>query len=203
MKRLSGVLALLLCATLAPAFAADEPAKAEPAAAAAAEPAKAAAAPEQAATSAPQGASTFETVLYKEFTRAPTPESEAEPWVLEVCRDSSIAYVKEKGSFKQVDKYREGAPTASTAFVEAELQVIRIVSGSKRFWFGAFAGRSYMKMKVRLVDAASGKVVAEQEMEGAPNAMGSAWTFGRTDQALPAAMGGLIGQFVLANAGNK
>lgn len=143
----------------------------------------------------------FENVFFKEFTKSAT----AEPPVgtLAVCQESGIAYLKEKGVFRQADRYREGISPISTALVEAELLEIRIVSTTARFWGGALAGRSHMKMDVRLIDAASGETIARQELMGAPDAMGAAWSFGSTDQKLPAAMGGLIGDFVLANARKK
>ncbi|HEX9204410.1 MAG TPA: DUF4410 domain-containing protein [Candidatus Deferrimicrobiaceae bacterium] len=148
-----------------------------------------------------KGSLRFENVFFKEFTKSATAEPPG--GTLAVCQESGIAYLREKGVFRQVDRYREGIGTASTALVEAELLEIRIVSSAARFWGGALAGRSHMKMDVRIVDAASGEILARQELMGAPDAMGSAWSFGTTDQKLPAAMGGLIGDFVLANAGKK
>lgn len=143
----------------------------------------------------------FENVYFKEFSNG----SNIEPPIgtLSVCRESGISYLRGKGLFRQVDTYQEGRDTSSAALVEAQLLDIRIVSTAARAWGGAFAGRSHMKMKVRLVNAASGGVLAEQELIGAPSAMGSTWSFGSSDQKLPAAMGALIGDFVLAHAGKK
>lgn len=50
------------------------------------------------------------------------------------------------------------------------------------------AGRSHRKMDMRIVGAASGKILARQERMGAPDAMRAAWSFGSIDQKLPAAM---------------
>ena len=143
----------------------------------------------------------FERVYFKEFSNE---SNKVLPFgVLSVCRESGIAYLGGKGVFRQVDMYQEGLDPTSAALVEAQLLDIRIVSTAARAWGGAFAGRSHMKMKVRLMDAGSGEVLAEQELFGAPNAMGSTWSFGSSDQKLPAAMGALIGDFVLANARSK
>lgn len=143
----------------------------------------------------------FENVMFKEFTTASNVVPPA--GALYVCQESSIAYLREKGLFKQVDKYSEDIIMPSTAVVEGQLLDIRIVSTSARVWGGSMAGRSHMKMKVRMVDAESGEVLAEQELMGAPNSMGSTWTFGSSDRNLPASMGDLIGDFVLANAKKK
>lgn len=148
-----------------------------------------------------QGNLRFENVLFKEFTSVPA--AAAPHGTLSACQESGISYLKEKGLFKQVDRYREGLDTTSTAVVEAQLLDIRIVSTAARVWGGALSGRSHMKMKVRLVDATDGTILAEQELMGAPNAMGAAYSFGSSDRNLPVAMGYLIGDFVLANAGKK
>jgi hypothetical protein len=140
-------------------------------------------------------------VYFKDFTS----ESSVQPpaGALAASQETAISYLKEKALFKEVDKYREGSSAADAMIVEAHLLDVRIVSGAARLWGGAFAGRSHMKMKVRLLDGASGSVIAEQELLGAPSAMGSAYSAGGTDRNLPIAMGRLIGEFVLANAGKQ
>ena len=145
-----------------------------------------------------KGNTRFERVLFKDFTVAPnvTPP----PMGLSIARESSIEYLRGRGMFQQVDKFTEGGATAGSAIVEAHLTAVRLVSGTARFWGGVFAGRSHMQMNVKLTDGATGATIAEQELMGAPNAWASAYSMGHADRELPAAMGALIGDFVLANS---
>lgn len=46
-------------------------------------------------------------------------------------------------------------------------------------------------------------MVAERELVGAPNAYGSAYSFGSSDRELPKNMGILVGDFVLVNTGRQ
>jgi hypothetical protein len=102
--------------------------------------------------------------------------------------------------FQRVEKFTEGSPPAGLAIVEARLTAIRIVSTAARVWGGVFAGRSHMKMDVKIIDAGTGATLAQQELMGAPNAWASMYSMGHADRALSAAMGSLIGDFVLANS---
>jgi len=145
-----------------------------------------------------KGHTRFDQVLFKDFTVAPTVTPP--PLALSVARESSIEYLRSRTVFQKVDKFSEGSATGTAAIVEANLTEVRIVSGAARFWGGVFAGRSHMKMNVKITDAATGATIAEQELLGAPNAWASAYSMGRADDQLPAAMGSLIGDFVLANS---
>jgi hypothetical protein len=122
---------------------------------------------------------------------------------LNLTRNRIITYLNGKNLFAQVQESENMADYACpgrTVTVEGTLTDMRIVSGAARIWGGAFAGRSYMKMDVWLVDDATGEVVAQRQLEGAPSAMGAAWSAGDSDRKLPVRMGELIGDFVMANA---
>jgi hypothetical protein len=58
-------------------------------------------------------------------------------------------------------------------------------------------------MDVRLIDSSSGELVAEKQLKGAPSAMGAAWSFGKSDRALPDKMGVLLGDFILGNVAEE
>ena len=83
--------------------------------------------------------------------------------------------------------------------MEVTLTGCKIVSTKRRVFTGAFSGRSYMTMEVKLIDSLNGMLVAEKQLKGAPSAMGSAWSFGKSDRALPEKMGVLLGDFILSN----
>jgi len=68
--------------------------------------------------------------------------------------------------------------------IQPEIRYVRFITGGKRFFAGAFAGGSAILVKVRLLDAASGAVVAEPEFYQHANAMGAAWSFGATDKTM-------------------
>jgi hypothetical protein len=58
---------------------------------------------------------------------------------------------------------------------------LKFVSGGERAIGGALAGSSAVVMRLRLVDEATGEVVAEPEFYQRANAMGSVWTSGWSD----------------------
>lgn len=70
---------------------------------------------------------------------------------------------------------------ARTLVIEPRIDKIRFISGGARVWAGAFAGSSRVLVKLRLVDQATGAVVAEPEFYQHAKAMAGAWTFGVAD----------------------
>lgn len=81
--------------------------------------------------------------------------------------------------------------------VRGELTALRVVGGGARFWLGVFAGKSDECVKVKLVDAASGKVVAESDVRQNTSAWGSAWTGAQLDKEMPSWVGERIAEFVV------
>ncbi len=142
----------------------------------------------------------YQNVVFRTFTAAPEVQNPDE--AMADCIRSAMDHLQLKNVFKRVEKQATASYAEPTLFVDLRLTDLRLVSGTARFWGGAFSGRSYMKVVAKLTDA-GGAVVAEQELFGAPNAMGSAYSFGGSDRALPKNMGILVGDFVLTNAGRK
>jgi hypothetical protein len=68
-----------------------------------------------------------------------------------------------------------------TLVIEPRIDKIRFISGGARVWAGAFAGSSRVLVVLRLVDKATGEVVAEPEFYQHAKAMAGAWTFGVAD----------------------
>jgi hypothetical protein len=154
-------------------------------------------------TSAPEAVAAnlqYQNVVFRTFTAAPeVPDPDA---AMADCLRSAMDQLQMKNVFKRVEKQASVAYPEPTLFVDLRLTDLRLVSGAARFWGGALSGRSHMKVMVKLTDA-QGKMVAEQELFGAPNAYGSAYSFGSSDRELPKNMGVLVGDFVLANTGRK
>lgn len=144
--------------------------------------------------------SRYENVVLRKFV-APTHLLQYKDSLSE-CRHTAMVYLQEKAVFKRVEKESDQAIPGPTLFVDTTLIDMKIVHTSTRVLGGVFAGRSYMKILVRLTDSA-GAVVAEQELEGAPNSMGSSFSYGASDRSLPRHMGMLLGDFILAQAVKK
>jgi hypothetical protein len=69
-----------------------------------------------------------------------------------------------------------------TLAIEPRVEHIKFPSAGARFWGGAAVGDSVVILKVRYVDVAAGKLVAEPEFYQHAAALGAAWSFGATDQ---------------------
>jgi hypothetical protein len=115
------------------------------------------------------------------------------------CKFSAKGYLQTKDLFGKVEESMPQTDVGNMLLVDATLVDLRIVSGAARFWAGAMAGRSHMKVIVKISDQ-EGNMISQDELFGAPNAMGSAWSFGGSDRDLPTAMGCLIGDYVIAES---
>lgn len=86
-----------------------------------------------------------------------------------------------------------------TLKIEPEIRYVRFITGGKRFWGGAFAGGSSILLKVRLIDAATGELVAEPDFYQHANAMGAAWSFGGTDKHMLIRVSSMVAEYLKAN----
>jgi hypothetical protein len=143
----------------------------------------------------------YENVVFKEFCTT----SNTSSYINELmqCQASAISYLKEKDLFQNVEIESGSSYEEPCLLVEVTLSGCKIVSTKRRVFTGAFSGRSYMTMDVRLIDSSSGELVAEKQLKGAPSAMGAAWSFGKSDRALPDKMGVLLGDFILGNVAEE
>jgi len=140
----------------------------------------------------------YENVVFRSFIATPnvvSPEA-----AITDCVNSSMNYLTMKNLFRRVEKGSDKIFDGPTLFVDATLTDLRIVSGGARGWLGAMAGRSHMKILVKLTDD-KGTLVAEQELFGAPSAHAGVWS--GADRELPMKMGILLGDFILANVSKK
>lgn len=142
----------------------------------------------------------YQNVVFRTFTAEPeVPNPDAA--ILD-CLRSAMDHLQLKNVYKRVEKQTPSSYPEPTLFVDLRLTGLRMVSSTTRMWTGVMSGRSYIKVVVKLTNA-QGAVVAEQELFGAPNAWGSAYSFGSSDRELPKNMGILVGDFVLVNTGRK
>jgi hypothetical protein len=80
------------------------------------------------------------------------------------------------------NKDAAGSARGQTLVIEPRIEKLKVVSGGARFWAGAFAGDSYVVMKIRIVEQPSGQQLAEPEFYQRAAAMSGAWTFGGQDK---------------------
>lgn len=146
-----------------------------------------------------QGNLKYENVVFKEFDTVT--DSSSNPDALDQCQESAMQYLYQTGIFKSVKKESSPSYEEPCVIVEATLTDLKIVSTTRRIFTGILSGRSYMKIKVRLIDSATGSVIATKELEGSPASLGSAWSFGASDRHLPEHMGILLGEYILGNVG--
>ena len=143
----------------------------------------------------------YENVIFKEFDALA--DTSSNPHALELCQISAINYLSQTGLFKRVEKESSRSYKEPSILVEGTLTEMRIVSTGLRLFTGIFSGRSYMRMRVRLIDFETSSVIATEELEGAPASMASAYSFGHSDRHLPEHMGILVGQYILGYVGKK
>jgi len=136
-------------------------------------------------------------VILREFKTAPNVLNGEMAMVQ--CKSAARGYLQTKSLFEKVEDNLSPNLTGAALLVDATLTDLRLVTGATRFWAGAMAGRSHMKVLVKISDQ-HGKQIGQQELFGAPNAMGSAWSFGQSDRDLPNAMGCLIGDYIIAES---
>jgi hypothetical protein len=75
-----------------------------------------------------------------------------------------------------------GSTRGQSLLIEPRIEKLKVVSGGARFWAGAFAGDSYVVMKLRILEQPSGTQLAEPEFYQRAAAMSGAWTFGGQDK---------------------
>lgn len=140
----------------------------------------------------------YHNVFIKPFTVLPKVEDPGT--APQECHDSAVSFLMQKAIFASVQNGAPAAPAPDTLVAEAELQDLRIVSGGARFWAGAYAGSSYMHIKLVIRDSATGAVVFERLIESDNNAFGAAWSWGASDRGLPANVGVAIADLIVKTA---
>jgi hypothetical protein len=124
---------------------------------------------------------------------------------------SATRAAHETGAINEISTYmqqRVGATLAGrddrnrngrTREVEPRIEKLKFVGGGARFWVGAFAGSSAVLMKMKLVDAQTGRVIADPEFYQRARAMGGAWTFSGTDHGMLARIATVARQYLQRN----
>jgi hypothetical protein len=88
---------------------------------------------------------------------------------------------------------------ARKLIVEPICSDAKLVGTNARIWAGAFAGSSAIVLKVRYVDAATGKTIAEPVFYQRASAMGAAYSFGATDRDMLRRIVDLVTDYTVGN----
>jgi hypothetical protein len=83
--------------------------------------------------------------------------------------------------------------------IEPRVEQVKFLSAAARFWTGALSGSSAVIMKVRYVDVATGRVVAEPEFYQHAAAMAGAWSLGAHDQDMLKRVADLVSEYTARN----
>lgn len=113
--------------------------------------------------------STYDTIIIRDFKidTAEYTNIDAEekpkvdsmkPMLVKGLSDSLELELKKRKMFKTIDK--NGAPKGKAVILEGEFTEINAGNRALRFWVGFGAGKTYLKVKGRLVDAETGKELA-------------------------------------------
>lgn len=86
-----------------------------------------------------------------------------------------------------------------TLVIEPRVRELKFVGGAGRFWGGSLAGSSAVRMTVTLTDKASGQVIAEPEFYQRAAAMGGAYSFGGTDNAMLVRISSVVDEYLRRN----
>ncbi len=119
--------------------------------------------------------------------------------------DVALKSLQEKLNVKlggMVNSWNTAKKTGSAnrkLIIEPVCSDVKLVGTSARIWGGALAGSSAVVMKVRFIDAGSGKSVAEPVFYQSASAMGAAYSFGATDRNMLDRIVDLITSYTVDN----
>ncbi len=90
-------------------------------------------------------------------------------------------------------------PDGDTLLIEPRIHQLKFVGGGGRFIGGSLAGSSAVRMTVKFSDKASGDVIAEPEFFQRAAAMGGAYSFGGTDNAMLVRIASVVEEYLRRN----
>jgi hypothetical protein len=129
------------------------------------------------------------------------------PYAGQDANERAVAKIQENVSLK-ADPLVKGwnatgaavAP-ARTLIIAPAIMEIKFISGGSRFWGGALAGSSAVILTAKITEKETGKEVGSPTFYARAAAMGGAWTFGGTDNAMLVRIAGRLTDYLEANYG--
>jgi hypothetical protein len=86
-----------------------------------------------------------------------------------------------------------------TLLIEPRIRELKFVGGGGRFLAGSLAGSSAVRMTVKFTDKATGDLIAEPEFYQRAAAMGGAYSFGGTDNAMLVRISSVVEEYMRRN----
>lgn len=86
-----------------------------------------------------------------------------------------------------------------TLVIQPQISDIRFITGGKRLVFGGFAGKSWAVLKMRLIDKATGDVVAEPQFLQHANSILAGYSLGAADKLMLARLADMAAAYLKNN----
>jgi hypothetical protein len=86
-----------------------------------------------------------------------------------------------------------------TLVIQPQIVELRFAGTKARRWAGAFAGNSFVTLRVTLTDLATGEVIGEPEFFQRANAIGGAFSGGRSDRGMLERIVTLVSNYLTSN----
>jgi len=101
---------------------------------------------------------------------------------------------------KLVEARNAASPPGRTLQVTPQITDIRFITGGKRLLFGGFGGKSWAVLKLRLVDKATGELVAEPRFEQRAYGIFGGYSLGASDKLMLARLADMAAAYLADNA---
>ena len=98
-----------------------------------------------------------------------------------------------------IEPRNAAAASDRTLVIRPQIADIRFITGGKRLVFGGFAGKSWALLKLRLVDKATGDVVAEPQFLQHANALLAGYSLGAADKLVLARLADMAAAYLRNN----
>lgn len=112
------------------------------------------------------------------------------------CEEQMVNRLESKNTYKNVTEDNTKTFPGKTAIVDVEIIDMRITSSTARMWGGAFAGSSFMDVRIAIRNAGNKEVIHTRMLATSNSAWGASWNGGSSDRNLPADFGVLIGEYL-------
>jgi len=127
--------------------------------------------------------SSFDNFKLADMTLAPSVQTEPEKVVVAKRLDVKLKTKLDPliSNWNAKSGYVQGGRTVE---IQPRVVSLRVISGTTRFFAGAFAGQSEISMDLILVDKETGEEIGRTRIQRAAGAFAGAWSIGMTDKSL-------------------
>jgi hypothetical protein len=142
--------------------------------------------------------SSFDNFKLADMTLAPSVQTEPEKVVVAKSLDVKLKTKLDPliSNWNAKAGYVQGGRTVE---IQPRVVSLRVISGTTRFFAGAWAGQSDISMELILVDKETGEEIGRTRIQRAAGAFAGAWSFGMTDKSLPDYVVDIAYQYLVDN----